>query len=267
MGEYKLLQELLAGYQLKKEIQKNNQSLHIVGSVIGDVYPYSVPCEILKALPELTAEPLKKMTAIDLRIDNYSSKIQKNIRILFSGNYHYSPSIKFLRRDVEVKAEIHDLDKEIFVSEIPPNESILITFFCPNNFELNQLLIDDHEVTESMQKLANNKRYPSVALMNRILLFILILAFASLAQSGYILYSLWRKTQENRLIDIAAAKSNLSACSWSVFDNSLDKEKLLERKFEQLENFKVFTLKLNKVSSLDELKKKEQVILCEPKKP
>jgi hypothetical protein len=194
-------------------------------------------------------------------------KFKKNIRILFSGNYHYSPSIKFLRRDVEVKAEIHDLDKEIFVSEIPPNESVLITFFCPSNFELNQLLIDDHEITESMQKLANKKRYPSIVLWNRVLLFCVILTFVNLAQSGYTHYLVWRKTQENRLIDIAAAKSNLSACSMSIFDNSFDKEKLLERKFEQLENFKVFTLELNKVSSLDELKKKEQVILCEPKKP
>jgi hypothetical protein len=55
-------------------------------------------------------------------------------------------------------------------------------------------------------------------------------------------------------------------CIPSILENSLEKEAQLARKFNQLDPiWQNVTLSINKVGSLNELKLKDQLIICEPK--
>lgn len=253
-----MFDQILAATQLKKEIP------YPVGyDVFGPISYPDIPVEIEKDISSSIVEKLDGLTHINLRIDNYSSKEQKNIRILFSGNYEYSPKFSFHRRAIDVEYEIHDKSKEIVLSRIPPNESVMVQFFnADQHFNIDQVLIGDSQITQFMQKLAEAKRYPQLFLAKFITLGSMLITIGAFGIFGYFT---WSNNQASKTINIAM--DGFVSCRPYIFDNTPDKEKLLERKFNQLGSWGNFVLSLNKVSSLDSLKLKDQVILCEPNSP
>lgn len=253
-----MLQQLIAIVQLKKELP--DAIGYDTSSQTG--YP-SIPVEISGSILDATVEEIYNLSSLNLHIDNFSSKTQKNVRILFSGEYQYSPKFAFHRRDVAVKYEVKGSDKEIVISEIPPNESVLVKLFNPSqHFNIDQVLVGDNEVTKIMKKLAETKRYPEIARMKVFTLGVAALTIGVIVATGYIT---WNQIRDSKIIN--SAHAGFSSCSPYVFENPPEKERTLERKFNQLGVWGTFVLSLNKVSSLNELKLKDQVIFCEPNKP
>lgn len=199
-----------------------------------------------------------------IRVDNYSSKTQKEIRVLYTGDYHYQPVFKFHRREIPVKFEVLDDDKEFLIKEIPPNESVSIEIFNPSTeFEVVQALSGDSEITSVMQKLAEARRYPEIARMKLFAYTTSILAVVILSFAGYVI---WSKVQES--VRINEAYSGFASCSPSFMKNPPENEKMLERKFKRLDFYwQNYILSSNKVQSLEELLLKDELIWCEPKQP
>lgn len=213
---------------------------------------FPLPNEIQELLEENHLKP-DFINITSIRIDNYSSKAQKEIRILYTGDYQYQPVFKFHRRDIPVKFETLACDKEFLIKEIPPNESVSIEIFNPSTeFEVIQALTRDSEIEA--------RRYPELARMKLAMFAIVIFAAIVLPITGYVT---WSKIQEFARIN--EAYSGFASCSPSFIKNPPENEKILERKFKRLDLFwQNYILSSNKVASLEKLGLKDELIWCEP---
>ena len=231
-----------------------------------DTYgPISFP--LPKEIQELLGGYIDKPNFINItsiRVDNYSPKVQKQIRILYVGDYVYEPIFKFHRRDIPVKFSVKKIEKEFVVEELPPNESVSIEIFYPHkDFGVVLAISGDSEITTTMQKLAEARRYPELV---RIKLFTYAIAIFAVVIVPFLGYAIWDKNQENNRIN--EALSEFASCSFTLMKNPPDNEKILERKFSNVGIYwQNYILSSNKVKSLDELKLKNEVVWCEPRKP
>ena len=243
--------------QLKKELPD------AVGYDTYGPISFPIPKELQNSI-DIENAKLEFINITSIRIDNYSSKVQKDIRVLYSGGFLYEPVFKFRRRDVSVKFDINGDEKEIEIKEIPPNESVSIEIFYPSKgFDVIQVLSGENEITSLMQKLAEAKRYPEIARMKILTYTAAIAVLVLVATSGYFT---WTKVKENNRIN--AAYSGFASCLPSIMENPPKNEKTLERKFNRLSSYwQNYILSSNKVFSLKELKLKDEVVWCEPKLP
>lgn len=191
-----------------------------------------------------------------IRVDNYSSKVKKEIRILYVGDYLYEPIFKFHRRDISVKFEVRGDEKEFILEEVPPNESVSIEIFYPSaDFRVVQAISEDGEITSLMQKLAEARRHPEIARLKLSTYVTMVLTFIVVSIS---VLSVWNITRENDRIEEAYA--GFASCSPSFMKNPPEQEKILERKFKRLDTYwQNHILSSNKVSSLEELSLKDVV--------
>ena len=255
--EINLLSTIQSILQLRKEIPDP------VGYDTYGPISFPLPHEIQELLE---GNQIKSdfINITSIRVDNYSSKTQKDIRVLYSGDYEYKPAFKFHRREIPVKFEVLESDKEFLIKEIPPNESVSIEIFNPSTeFELVQVLSGDGEITSVMQKLAEARRYPELARMKLFTHATVIFAIVAVAFTGYLT---WSKLQESSRIE--EAYSGFASCSPSLMKNPPENEKILERKFKRLDVYwQNYILSSNKVNSLEELGLKNELVWCEPKQP
>lgn len=207
--EKSLFDQIKAVLDLRKEIPD------AVGYDTYGPIVFPLPLEIRDAIPQSITQQLHNLTLISVRIDNYSSKTQRDIRVLFSGDWAFAPKFSFHRRDVEVKSKILVEDKEIVLLEIPPNESVSIEIFNPSKgFGIDQVLLGDVEITKVMQKLAEAKRYPALARLK--LLFYAMVLVSILAVPATV-FLVWNRVSEQQKID--AANAGLLSCTPYIFTN------------------------------------------------
>ncbi|MET4878411.1 hypothetical protein AB7160_00075 [Morganella morganii] len=227
---------------------------------------FTLPKEVTDSCSEEVADVLNDLYCVYLRIDNYTNKVQKSIRVLLAGSSEFTPRVLFRRHRNRVTHEIQSEENEILIHEMPPNESIFIIFYNPDaKFSVEQILVGDKTITPTMRKLAEAKRDPKlfrIKFITGLMLFIsIIVATGCFSVLGY---TLWDHHKTNQIMEDAL--SDFSMCQNEIFYNSTEKEKELERKFRQLGTAGTTTLAINHVSSLDELKLKDIVILCVPLK-
>lgn len=223
---------------------------------------FALPVEVTDSCGKDCKEILERLSCICLSIDNYSNKVQKSIRVLLSGNSEFTPRVLFRRRSNMVTHKILSEENEVFIHEIPPNESIFIVFYNPDaKFGVEQVLVGDKKITLAMQKLAEAKRTPEIA---RLDFFSFLIPLITIVFISVLCYALWSRHKTEKIMNDAF--SDPSLCENEIFNNSVEKEKELERRFKQLGSVGTVTLFINHVSSLDELKLKDTVILCVPLK-
>jgi hypothetical protein len=231
-----------------------------------DTYgPISFP--LPKEIQDLLKGDCNKTNFINItsiRVDNYSSKIQKEIRVLYNGNYLYEPRFKFHRRDIPVKVEVRYDEKEFVITEIPPNESVSIEIFYPSkDFGVVQALYGEREITSLMQKLTEARRNPGLARLKLSAYLITIITVVAVSISGYVA---WNKRQENARIE--EVYSEFNSCSPSFIKNPPENEIILEKNFKRLDMYwQDHILSSNKVKSFEELNSKDELFWCEPQKP
>lgn len=227
---------------------------------------FTLPEEVIESCSEELAEVLHDLSCIYLRIDNYTNRVQKSIRVLLAGSSEFTPRVLFRRHSNRVTHEILSEENEILIYEIPPNESIIIIFYNPDaEFSIEQILVSDKTITPTMRKLAEVKRDPGLFrfkfIVGLMLFICIIVVTGCLSVLGY---TLWNRHNTDQIMKDAL--SDFSMCQNEIFYNSTEKEKELERRFRQLGTAGTTTLTINHVSSLDELKLKDIVILCVPLK-
>lgn len=227
---------------------------------------FSLPDEITDSCDKELKEKLSHLSCVYLRIDNFTNEVQKFIRVLLAGSSEFTPRILFRRRSNRATHEILSEENEIIIHEIPPNDSIYIIFYNPDNkFSIEQILVSDKSITPMMQKLAAAKRDPEIARLKFLAVFLIIIAIlVSIGSIPMIGYALWNRHETDQIMKDAF--SGIPLCQSEIFNNSAEKEKELERRIKQLGSASSTTLLMNHVSSLDELKLKDNVILCVPVK-
>ncbi|ELQ6061784.1 hypothetical protein STS98_000346 [Cronobacter sakazakii] len=254
-----MLDQVLAFIKIRQELPDA-----IGYSLSSEQSIFDLPEEILKACGEELSKELNHLSCVYLRIDNYTNNVQKSIRVLLAGESDYTPRVQFRRRNNRVTHETLPNINEILIHEIPPNDSVYITFYNPSeNFSIEQILVDDKTITPSMRRLAEIKRDPWLAKMK--FSFALMFLFSIIAIIGslsLVTFTFMRNNQEQKIFDDAF--KGMSLCQNEIFHNSIEKEKELERRFYQLGLAKETTLMVNHVSSLEELKLKDTIILCVP---
>jgi len=226
---------------------------------------FPIPEELKNTSSEIDANSLSDMSILYFEMNNYSSKVQDEIRILYSGDFQYVPKINYDSRNVDVVFEVKKDKKEIYIKELPPNESLSISFFNTGEaFQVDQVLIGDQMVTSTMNKLAEFKRIPSFKWN---FLFITMIFLLSLSVVGYSFYSMNKNSETNQLIAKVYENLGYMKCRPFEFDNAIGNEKKLKRKYQQLSNIQQQnTLILNKVSTYEKLKVKDRILFCLPKK-
>lgn len=249
-----MIDQALAAVQIFKELPD------AVGYSTYGPIAFPLPEEISITSPASAGVSNNEVLLLGLNIYNQTSKVQENIRILFDGELELKPKLRLERRNIEPKFELFQDDKEIRIKSLPPNETLTISIFNPkDNFRIHQVLVGDKEVTQLMQKLAEIKKYPTLA---RLQLLTLLLAFAAVVGASVAGIAFWKRWQEDKII--SEATRGLASCNPYVFENPPENAKLIERKVSQLGVYKHFVLFANKVESTEQLKQKDQVILCQP---
>lgn len=131
----------------------NNLRKDIPDSIGYEIYSdnhFPIPRELREFIRNSEIYSLKSTL---IRIDNYSLKSKKNIRVIYSGNWEFSPDISYRRREgVDVNYKIIDKDKEIIIDEILPNESVYIFYITQVQ---NLLLIKFYLMIRKLQKQCN----------------------------------------------------------------------------------------------------------------
>lgn len=249
-----MFKSILAALQIRKEIPD------AIGYNTFGPATFTIPKEFQEALdsPNIAS---KDINVFYIRVDNYSSKIMKEIRILYSGDFSYSPNLKFRRRDVQVQFELKADQKELVIAEIPPNESVFIEIFDPLvNFEIFQVISNNEEITGLMQKLAWAKRYPEIARMKLISYVLMLVVVLALMFFGYVVWKTNRNTEQ-----INAAYAGFLSCTPSLIDDPAEQAASLKNRFGLLSQFwRNIILSTNKVKTFEELKLKSKIIWCEP---
>ena len=241
-----------------------------IGYEIYETTSFSLPREIKEILTDKNnAISLLKRQVI--RIDNYSMKSKKNIRVIYYGCWSFSPDFIYRKRDsIDVSYRHLEDNKEIIIDELLPNESVLITLYNPSkDFHVIQILFGDEEVTKTMQLLAERKRDPELSRLrffNMVLYpFILVVAILLFGLSIWKIYDTVNYNNEvirkQNIINAARDKAyeGLDLCYLDVFKN--DKTKFnenIEKSAMSIEN----VIHINNVKSIDELKNKEDIVLC-----
>ncbi|MCQ3033671.1 hypothetical protein NLO88_23730 [Pseudomonas syringae] len=251
-----MLEQILTVVQLRKEIPD------AVGYDTSGPVIFPVPQEIVNQLPGSAVQLLKGLSVFVLYIDNYSTKVQRELKILYSGGFEYTPKISYRRRNVDVKYRLNPTDKQIDIVEIPPNESVVLEFFYPSsNFKVEQVLIGDNQVTKLMQKLAEAKRFPDITRIKVLTNLFMIFALIAVASVGYLV---WNSLSERR--ELEALLPKMSGCSTMLYDNRREDPLRYKEGFSSLSPYwKSFVLSLNDVQSEAELKLKSKIVLCDVK--
>jgi hypothetical protein len=242
--------------QLKAVLDITKEIPDAVGYVTYGPMSYPVPKEIGKI-----SDGVESLTILWLQVENYSSRAQKNLRVLYSGDWQYHPDFEFDRRTVAVKHEIKDGDKEIVIAEIPPNEKVAITFYNPSpKFHIEQVLIGDSVITPTMQRLAKRRRYPLSALTKLSFVTGSLVILVGVGSTSYALYQQLNSNSElNRL---SAALKDVESCSMKL-EKTPSFEQLLARREMGIPYFSSLILKINKVDSVAELAMKEEILYCQ----
>lgn len=249
--------------QIKAIVDLRKDIPDAIGYDVSGPMRFPLPVELTETLPEDLFKRVSEISLLAVRVDNYSSQALRDVRVLFNGSWIFQPRVTFRRRDVRVQSEIRMDDKEIVIAELPPNESAYIEIFNPVDFSVDQVLISGRAVTGTMQKLAEARRYPELARSMLAMYASVAVCAAALAAVAYVA---WKKTSENRIIE--SAHAGFVSCSPYLFENGPAQDVILTRKFRQAGTLlEPYILAINKVHSLEELRIKDQVILCEPKDP
>ncbi len=255
-----MFKELLSIFQIRKEIPD------AVGYTTYGPVSFPIPEELISELDSPNFKTLRRITLLSLRIDNYSSKIQKNIRVLYSGGFSYSPKFEFnRRRSIQVKHKLIEEDKEVIVTELPPNESVFITIFNPfDDFKIEQVLLGEYEITKLMQKIVEAKRDPGLARMQLMTLALIPAMIFGLLFVGYLVRE---DKLERTFINSTYSNLGFEGCTPYLYNNPLGEEKALERKFKNTSQYwRRHIFLVNNVNSFGELKIKDTILWCEPKK-
>ena len=254
-----MLGSILNGIQIKNEIPE------AIGYRTYGPYKFPVPEELISSSDNEELNSLSDMSILYFDMNNYSSKVQREIRIIYSGDFQYSPKINFDSRKVDVDFEIKKNSKEICIKELLPQESISISFFnTDTKFEIEQVLIGDQMITSTMNALAELKRSPSFKWHY---LFISVVLIFPLVTAGYAYNSINKSMEVKKLISESYKNLGYMQCAPDLFDNPVGSEKSLERKYQQLSKVQQEnTLALNNVKTYDKLKVKDKVLFCLPKK-
>jgi hypothetical protein len=229
-----------------------------IGYEMSDPQVFPLP-ELASKCLENSGIHLKKCIVISFHFYNQSEKIQKDVRILLNGKCQFDPAMRLGDTGIAELIENKNGSSEIRVNEVYPGQSIYIQFFNPDlSFRLAQVLVNEREVTPLMQNLARALRYPQEELFRYLPAVTVAVAILFFGALGYFYYL---KISENNFISNVLA--NKSPCAFIKFHNSVGQDALLERRFRQQSALvQELILSFNNVSSFDELKVKDDLLLC-----
>lgn len=241
-----------------------------IGYEIYETTSFSLPREIKEMLIDENHE-ISLLRRQVVRVDNYSMKSKKNIRIIYSGSWKFSPDFIYRKREsIDVSYRHLEDNKEIVIDELLPNESVLITLYNPSSdFHVIQILFGDEEVTKTMQLLAESKRDPELSKLRFFSVvvypFILVIAILLLGVSAWKIYDTVMYNNEvirkQNIINDARDKiyEGLALCYLDVFKNDND---IFNENIKKNVASMEYIMKMNNVKNIDELKKKEDIVLC-----
>ncbi|MEJ6475957.1 hypothetical protein [Pseudoalteromonas piscicida] len=253
-----MIGSLLTLIQLKKEVPDS------VGFIDYGAMTTPYPKEVFEHLKSTGFKCQKTCFCTHmLEVFNDSTKIQRNIKVLYSGGFLLSPRLKFGRRETSVDFEIKDVSKEILIKEIPPKETIYIDIYEPTKkFSIYQVLVGDHQLTPWKNRVAEFRR--SYLTLKGFIFFVFLITFFSL--STYVLIedtvaALDRKKKIGLL-----KKNGFTKCfiDFKEKQQNTDKQLNLEKRYSLLSTEQKGTiLYVNGAKSLQDLKDGEVLIWCD----
>ena len=250
-----MLRAILDLIQIRKELPD------IVGYRTVGPYDFPIPEELKELLIDKDMSSLEGLSIFYLEIDNLSSKVQKDFRVVYSGDFHYLPKINSESADSSPQLEVKREIKELRLSELLPNKSISISFFNTNeNFDIKQVIVGEQLVTLTMNKLVELKKVPPPIRLYLFMALTLAISITGVLSSVSILNN---NLETNRLMTESFKELGYVQCTPELYENHIGEESALERKFKQLsEKQQTYTLTLNHVLSYEELSHKDKVLFC-----
>lgn len=199
-----------------------------------------------------------------VEIYNDSSSVQKDLKILFNGNFSLKPKLKFVRRDIEVSYEVDEKNKEIRITEIPPKESVNIVINEPDNkFKIYQVLIGDNQITPLRNKYFKLKNL----LLTRQFILPLIV---TLCLGVSLLYLEFKASSQRELknamdqkVELYLESIGFKKCGMVLLKNNNESKLALKVKFNKLDdNLQKQVLMFNQTDNIEDLLQKESIYWC-----
>ncbi|WP_351016315.1 hypothetical protein [Shewanella sp. AC91-MNA-CIBAN-0169] len=195
-------------------------------------------------------------------LENFSTKVLKNIRIKLQSPLGFSPKVESNERGGNLEFTFDKEKLEITIDRIDPNESIYIHLFpspslLVKDFE-PKVIIDDELLTRGMMRMGYYKKYPSFMFMNIGLLIIALLTISSVFFGTNIFKYLRSLDPDYVLIQESQNRLQSYSCVNTVVKMNSEFDWYFSKSLMPLD----YTLKANGVGTYDELLSKEQVVVC-----
>lgn len=200
-----------------------------------------------------------------IAVYNQTDSTLAEVRILYKGDFGFSPHVEYSRHDAPVNWSHNVQGKELIAHDIIPREIVELSIYNPTpEFEVMQVIVDGKRITELMTRRALARAYPSPLWMRLLLPLFGLLGLATFGFIGWAVYTSHAQQKNNDLL--SAMLKQLPACQFKVFENPPDgsREKELDRLLKQQEDWLPHILAANKERSVERLRLRNPVILCEP---
>jgi hypothetical protein len=197
-----------------------------------------------------------------IAIYNESNTTLTNVKVLYRGNFEFTPRVAYSRHEAAVKWQHNSEDKELILTDIPPNETVEISIYNPLEFEVAQVLVHGKKITDFMTRRALAKAYPMPLRWRIALPLMITFALCLLSYVSWQTYNIVKSNSDYELL--STVPKGFPSCHPYVFDNPPDGsgEKKLERFLKQQSPWLHFILAMNNVTDTDELRLKDRVVLC-----
>ncbi|AZD33662.1 hypothetical protein C4K22_0900 [Pseudomonas chlororaphis subsp. aurantiaca] len=197
-----------------------------------------------------------------IAIYNESDTTLTDVRLLYCGNFTFTPRITYSRHEAAVKWQHNAEDKELLLRGIPPNETVDISIYNPQDFEVVQVLVHGKKITDFMTRRALAKAFPTPLRWRIALTLMCVFGFSVLSYTSWQTYNMVKSNSDYELL--SSIPKGFSGCQPYVYDNPPDGsgEKQLERLIKQESRWLNFILAMNNAEDTNELHIKDRVVLC-----
>lgn len=238
-----------------------------VGYTIFPKVQYPIPKELMRKTGKY--KDLSSISIKIIQINNYSNEIKNNIQILYKENRSKSIDIYY----DEWRPNYEILSEKIIIQELYPNNSVYIHFYnISEGFKIVDVLVEGKRISSLTQFLVGLKREPKLWVLKIFIFLTVVFLIITVSVSIFLtiekssLNTEFRTKLEQFQLGLGEEFCGITTYHINSFQSLFkkDSEKNIDSLLKINKLNEKDTLRLNQVSSVEELKKLKQVMLCIP---
>ncbi len=222
---------------------------------------HPLPIEVAK---DYFKDAKKDLLTAFVGLENYSTKVLKDIRIKLKSPLEFSPKLESNEKGRVVEFTFDEESLEISIKRLDPEESVYLSLFplrssLAKDFE-PQVIIEDELLTRGMKRMGYYKKNPLFLLVYSFSVVIVVMLFGQVFWGAEAIEYERRIDPDDILIQEAQERIKGLSCSPSVIEVKSDIDWYIKQSPMQ----PIYLLEANGVKTYDELLRLKKAVICLP---